>query len=406
MKIPRAMTQMITCGLVVGAALLTGCSSSDDNAITTTTVNGMVQDGPVANAVITLTDTAGHSAITQSDDQANWTFNIPSDWTLPVSLTSTGGTDLVTGEAPTFPLKSAMTARTQTTVNINAFSTLIVEAASKTGVGLTLESINAVKAEVVSSLNFGLPSDVDPINTAITSDNITEIIKADQALSEMIKRTSLGATGGMTDIVSTIDTLAADLTDGVIDGKVATGVTVPTNIGTVAASSYTSQVEVLTETLSNTLEVMLADGSSLDAATTEANMNGAVTTVVPGTVKTTAEVKVTAEIKTQTLTAINVAIALANAAGGDTTDQENLQAILDLVDDLEVDVAVDTDRGSAIGQHGDTAGSALDKIDDAIDSGSLTDEDLGNAVDDAVEEGDMVIPAPDPDATGAVGGTT
>ena len=91
------------------------------------TISGSVIDGPVIAATIMIKDAQGETvATTTSDGNARFTAHIPDQATFPLTITSTGGFNIVTNGPPTFALASTVMKPSDTTANLNPFSTLIV----------------------------------------------------------------------------------------------------------------------------------------------------------------------------------------------------------------------------------------------------------------------------------------
>ena len=80
------------------------------------------------------------------------------------------GTDLVTGLAPDFTLLALVRNPSNRTVtNLNPFSTLIYQTASKTGV-INSGSVAAASEAVLTRYSFGLDTNVvaDPVTAEVT----------------------------------------------------------------------------------------------------------------------------------------------------------------------------------------------------------------------------------------------
>ena len=162
--------------------------------------------------------------------------------------------DLVTGGAPDFEMLSVMLSPSEKQVNITPFSTLIVKAAQKMRGGLSDSNVAAAKRAVLDKFGFGLDPTLieDPITTSITEANVANMVKASEALGEMVRRTRdrILATGSMASGDIVMDALAADMQDGVPDGRGAAG----TSPKITALANVVSGT-VLVEALSNNLKV-------------------------------------------------------------------------------------------------------------------------------------------------------
>lgn len=221
-----------------------------------TSLSGSVGDGPVVGATVTVYAASGTAlASTVSTQSAAYSFNLNvSAQDYPLTLEVTGGTDLVTGRAPDFRLVSVAMTPTDSRANINPFSTLAVEIAGNMPGGLTGANLAQAKQYVVQQMGFGLDSAsvADPITTPITAANVAQIVKASEALGELIRRTrdALVATGASLSGDAVVVAIAADMNDGFLDGSGALA-TDPT----VSAVANVVTGQVLVETLSNSLKV-------------------------------------------------------------------------------------------------------------------------------------------------------
>ncbi len=218
---------------------LVGCGSGGGNSSSsasstgtekqTHSHKGSVGDGPIKGAVITA-KTVKNKFISAvfSDDNAQFSVQIPADVEYPVLVSSSGGTDLVTGKTPTFTLTSVALAPDQEVVNINPFTTFIVKSTIAGSGGLSEASVVNATRDVVSVLNFGLDTGavISPVSDPITSKSVVSITKASEALAETIRRTHQALQyAGYNTLTQDylVNSLSADLTDGVIDGSGAIG---------------------------------------------------------------------------------------------------------------------------------------------------------------------------------------
>ncbi|MDQ6951461.1 MAG: hypothetical protein Q9M26_07330, partial [Mariprofundales bacterium] len=181
------LAAVLSLGLVV-----TGCGGGGSSAASTptATVGGSAGDGPIVNGTVTVTDASGATIGTATTDaNAHYSVKVPVTATLPLTVTITGGIDQVTGNAPDFPLKTAVTTAlstiTATNANANPLSTLAVEVAKALG-GVTAANLTTAVANVRNSLGFGLS--FDPISTKIDGTNVASAIKANEAVAELIRR--------------------------------------------------------------------------------------------------------------------------------------------------------------------------------------------------------------------------
>ena len=289
-----------------GSSTSTDTNTTDSNlnsSMTTavTVLSGSVGDGPIIQSDIKIYDANGKVvAGDMSDSSANYNVSIPAGTALPLLVEATGGTDVVTGAAPDFTMLSIAANSSATTVNINPFTTLIVKTAQAMPGGLSTDNLTSSKQYIAENLNFGLDSDLvaDPISTPISTDNVAVIVKTSEALGEAIRRTrsALFNVGTQLTEDDIINHVAADLTDGSLDGR-GTGSDLQ-----IAATLSVVSGQVLIETLSNKLKV---DG--YDAAS---RMDDAITLTQPTASMTTADVVITESVLDQARETTAAAIAV------------------------------------------------------------------------------------------------
>ena len=219
-------------------------------------VGGSVGDGPVVGATVTIYNSENTVIDTVlSDNTAKYRASIKAKGRdYPLRLVVSGGIDLVTGRAPDFTLESVIPHPSVKTANINPFTSMIVQIAQRLPGGITNENVSAATTIVTDALSFGLDKSMvpDPLLTDITDGNVAHIVKASEAMGEMVRRThdQLRSAGISVDGDAVLEALAGDLVDGVIDGKGGTS----TNARVTAAATVVTG-QVLVETLSNNLRV-------------------------------------------------------------------------------------------------------------------------------------------------------
>ena len=211
----------------------TGCSSGGEGDYDSAwvgdinkdiNVSGSVGDGPLVNATVTIRKKNGEElASFRSDGSASYDVALSvSERHFPLVIDATGGTDLVTDAAPDFVLKSAvLSARDSVVANVNPFSTFAYELAKDLNGGITRENLLAAEDIVAASMNSGLTTLVNtgPMQTAIDGSNVSEMVKASEVLAEIVRRTrdALNDGGHLVSADDVIESLAADLIDGVIE---------------------------------------------------------------------------------------------------------------------------------------------------------------------------------------------
>ncbi len=303
------------------------------------TINGSVVDGPVIGAGITIRDAAGRQLATAiSDSNASFTAHIPDRAPLPLTITASGGINIVTMTVPTFDLVSVVMNPGDGTVNINPFTTLIVKTAQARPGGLSHENLSIATEAVLENFNAGLDTSLlpDPITTPITKQNVATLVKASEVLAEIIRRSQQALTGAGIGISenAVINSLAGDMTDGILDGR-GTPAADPRLTDTVLVTS----AQVLIDALMNTLEV-----NSVPAAVL---LDTAIGVVIPTATQKTADLRVNAEILRNARTALDAAMRIAPSAA-----LSNINTIVNAIavgsSSAAIAMVLPTDSGTAL----------------------------------------------------------
>lgn len=235
---------------------LTACGGGGDETSVPVTLTGSVGDGPIVGATITVHSINGRVLSTQvSDANANYSVSFNANIKkFPVIVEASGGTDLVTGQRPDFTLASIALDATSQRVNINPFSTLIVRTAQDMPGGINSKNLELARQVVMTRLSFGLDTDEipDPISVEITEANIGKIVKASEVMGEMVRRArdTLVSAGHTLEGDDIINALAADLSDGSMDG-----VGHAWSDPRISAAVTLASAQVMIEALSNSLYV-------------------------------------------------------------------------------------------------------------------------------------------------------
>jgi hypothetical protein len=189
-------------------------------------LQGSVGDGPISSANLTIYSKDNEVLSNAVSDQfAGYNTQLKTKGKYyPLLIEAEGGIDLITQLPPDFIMVSAATEpRKSAVANINPFSTLTIAIARQQPGGLTTQNISRALGTVTSQFNLGMTSQLsrDPISTRIDDANLAEIVKSSEALAEVFRRTltSVRASRGGVSIDAVIDAIAADLTDGVVDGR-------------------------------------------------------------------------------------------------------------------------------------------------------------------------------------------
>jgi len=288
-----------------GAAPASTAAATVDNLL----ITGSVGDGPVTGATVDIWSARGSLLMSvSSDNTASFQAHVHVHRdSYPLLLKVRGGIDLVTGAAPDFQLLSVMRDRHATQVNINPFSTLIVRIAQGLPGGLSAANVDRATGIVTSQLPFGLDPGLvpDPVNTLITDSNIASLVKAGEAMGEMVRRTRdrLTTAGQSVDGDQVLAALAADLQDGRLDGLGGSGTSAQ-----VTATAEVAAGQALVEALSNNLKV--------NGIVATLVVDQAIVTTRPliGVDGLTANVRITSGMLAQTVWSIDAARTLDPAA--------------------------------------------------------------------------------------------
>ncbi|MBT8444767.1 MAG: hypothetical protein KJO13_08465, partial [Gammaproteobacteria bacterium] len=243
--------------------------SLDTGELVETTVTGSVGDGPIINGRVVITNASGQVLATQrSDAQANYRIQLNSGRNeFPLLVSVADGTDVVTGDAPSFELLSAiLQPEGEQVVNLNPFGTLTVKIAQRMEGGLSSANVGLAASAVRRHLGFGIDARTmgNPMFIVMDEQNAASVVRSSEALGEAVRRsfaTSL-STGQFGSEDEVIDAISADLTDGVLDGLGSEGAD-----PRLSATMSIVSAQVMLEVLVNRLEVGGAVATqSLDSA--------------------------------------------------------------------------------------------------------------------------------------------
>lgn len=258
---------------------------------------GSVGDGPVVNGTVRLKDVNGkvlYSGV--SNENANYRLNgRVKRAAYPLVIGVSDGTDLVTGSRPDFELSAIVLESGTRTVNLNPFGTLVHKVVSRMPGGLTLENIALSKQIVISQLNFGLNSVSvsDPITTKIDTGNAATIVRSSEALGELIRRVRdrLIMIGRNMTADDVLDSIAADLVDGKVDGRGAAGAD-----ERIAALTTLISAQVIVETMANRLYVGGSNSTGRMDSAIRQIMGNKTPDRMTGDLTVTSEVLITARV--------------------------------------------------------------------------------------------------------------
>ncbi len=258
--------------LILLTSVLNACSEPKNDGIpndyasnsASITVAGDVIDGPIVNGIIELRD-RDNVIINSSktDTKGHYALTIPDSAKFPLLATITEGTDIVTEQPLIFSLNSVIIEDIQTTsnktININTFSSLITLSTQLFPNHSAGEISQAVK-NILNGMSFGLDMNINPVSTPTSKDNVADIIKANQAAIEFMKRLSHAAEKSLT---KTMKAVVEDLSDGQIDGQVAAGIVKTQLTERISQLAQLIQKQVIEELKQNQLEIRDEEGNVL-----------------------------------------------------------------------------------------------------------------------------------------------
>ncbi len=213
-------------------------------------VTGSVGDGPVIDANVVIRDANGEIVAQEATGQvATYRIMVPSEAAYPLTITATGGTDLVTNLPLDMELRSVVHERSQLRINLTPLNTLITQAAACLSGGVTLANLQDAEATVRSRLSMGL--NPFAMHDAVTIDNAPAVILANEGFAEILRRTAaaLATTSSQTSLDVLIERIGCDLSDHVLDGRG------PQTDPRTTAAFLAAVADVLSELLAKRLEV-------------------------------------------------------------------------------------------------------------------------------------------------------
>jgi outer membrane biosynthesis protein TonB len=242
--------------------------STPESDIVENRVTGSVGDGPIVGARLRVRSNTGNVLLeSESSQSADYDLVIKARGnSYALTIEADQGIDLVTNMAPDFRLVTAIGRPNNRTIsNINPFTTLIFESARRNG-GIDDSTVTAAQYAVTNRYGFGLDTALlpDPTDTPIDESNVHIIVKTSETLGEMIRRTrdAMIITGDNIDGDAVVARLAADLTDGWIDGRGAAEADSRT-----AAVANVASAAVLLQAMTNRLHVYGYDATvAMDTA--------------------------------------------------------------------------------------------------------------------------------------------
>lgn len=300
-------------GSVSAAIALSGCLTGGDvipepsgPGMEQVSISGSVGDGPIVGASMqVLTRNGNVLAEFESDVRAAYSVSVDAQAAdFPLRIEAEDGTDLVTNLPPDFRLLGVVLAPSSSAIsNVNPHSTLAIEAASLMPGGATGENLILAGNIVASQLNFGLSTLLqdNSMSVAIDRNNVAEMVRASEALGELVRRTRdwMLIGGAIVSGDQVVRAIAADLVDGVLDGRGAVGTD-----ARLAAIANVVAAQVALETLSNELRVNGQLGNVL--------MTDAINVVTDSGAQRLGELTSTAEMNYQAQVGLAAALRVTN----------------------------------------------------------------------------------------------
>ncbi len=258
------------CGGSGGAS--SAALQSDQGAV----ITGSVGDGPVVGAMIEVVSADG-VVVAQAIGGSTSSFRafVPPRTPYPIKLRAVGGTDLVVQKAPDFTLEAVVLRPDQRIANLSPFSTVASRGSSCSGRQVNRRQTARVWQQIMSQLNMGydMKQFGDPVEVAVDSGNVAQLMLASEALGETIRRTraALPPDEEM-DSNAIMQAISCDIAaDGALDGA---GVGAERRV---TATFLAASAGVLVETVAKTLRVDGRDVmSDLDAAVAQMGHGDAV----------------------------------------------------------------------------------------------------------------------------------
>ncbi|MDQ6952491.1 MAG: hypothetical protein Q9M15_03080 [Mariprofundaceae bacterium] len=273
------MKKYILIAAAVATMGLTACgSSTTPPAPGVVSLSGVVSKGPINGGTVRVVDSAKpvHRYFTTTD--AYGAYNLPLDVyaVSPYTLTISKGIDRITGQIPDFPVSTIVVKSAGSLAqiaNVNVLSTVIAAAAKAAAGGKppTAAQLKTQEIAVVKSLGMGLPAGISPTTDASAA-NAAQIASANEALAEVIRRSTVAGNKAVgtsittsADLEDSMAALAADISDGSLDGY--TTQAALRNAGAVnvtvksVASVVTKTAEIAKETTKVVLEAAAQGGA-------------------------------------------------------------------------------------------------------------------------------------------------
>jgi PKD repeat protein len=218
-----------------GGSASSASVSSSGGGVQGIQIMGTGLDGPLSYGMIDFYNSDGsHCEATATDENSFYEIIISPSCTFPLKVELTEGVDASSNLTNPTTLYSLVYDQYVSTININAFTTLIYYAALERTSDRSLQSlrreninIDAITQEITRKFNFGIDAEADdfnPLKTPVTTGNVVSLVKANEGLMEGIRRTAKSAStngeANASSINQILSALGADISDGLLDGRI------------------------------------------------------------------------------------------------------------------------------------------------------------------------------------------
>lgn len=304
------------------------------------TIMGVVIDGPVTGATVTITDSSDKNVLGKATTgaDARYVITVPSGSSFPLHVSTSGGTDQVTGQTAA-AMDSIVVDAKQVIANVTPVTTVMYQAAVANAGGLgkvTAKTISDVKASVVAKFGFGIDAEdgnLDPVSSPVRAANVASVVKSSEAMMETVRR-AVGP--GQTTVTQSLKAIGEDMADGSMDGArsgVALTNAMPTGFSSTSLVAAVMQQKAVVgmETANNSMKVTKSDGSQFSADDAKTQLSKALNTLEPSVVASAALTKMAAvpvsqSQKGQMAADIGDAIKVQTALGTSTANMVSLQS--------------------------------------------------------------------------------
>ena len=236
--------------------------------------SGSAIKGPLDGATVSVTDVDGNAVTVSSGSKTNadGTYSASlsgiSATSFPIIWKFSGGTDTVTGAAPTMDVETIASDSTVTTVNALPQTTMLVAAAKAKAGGGKISAANVTEATAAISSSFGMGIDLASILTGSAATITAQkdaIVQAAEATSEVVRRMTASLSGSASvttsDMGKVLAAMAQEAAGTAVDAVTLGGSAV--NANTFKAQLLVKKAEVQYEVVQGVLEVGNTTGATV-----------------------------------------------------------------------------------------------------------------------------------------------